>query len=124
MQLAADTDGAEAENDVAAAGGPAETHHGTEAGKDEHLVELVTKIGAARARENLIVNHLALGVDGDVNEKTMRQRKFDFVLFGRPRLRIVGQRDELRGPQEIELNVVGDGANGDSGHGQLQNDYE
>jgi hypothetical protein len=40
-ELAADTNGAEAEDDVAAGGGPAEAHHGAEAGEEKNLVELV-----------------------------------------------------------------------------------
>src|SRR5580700_8338797 len=72
--LAADTNSAEAEDDVAAGGGPAKAHHGAEAGEEKHLVQLMAQIGAGGSGKNLIVSHLAVGIDGDVDEKAMRKR--------------------------------------------------
>src|SRR5580692_340440 len=87
--LAADTNGAEAEDDVAAGSGPAEAHHRAKAGEKKHLVELMAQIRAVRTSENLVTGHLAVVVDGYVDEKTMRKGKLYFVLLRRPSLRIV-----------------------------------
>ncbi len=91
---AADVDRAEAEDDVAAGGGPAEAEHRTEAGEEQHLIELVPKIRASGTRQNLIADHLAVGIDGYIEKQAMRQREFRVVLF--PGLREVGEREELQ----------------------------
>ena len=91
-ELAADANGAEAENDVPAGSRPAKAHHGTEAGEKKHLVNLMAQIGTVGSGKNLIIGHLAMSVDGDVDHKAMGQRKFKFVLLGRPGLRVVRER--------------------------------
>src|SRR5208282_632946 len=85
-ELAANAYRAEAEDDVAAGGGPTKTHHRAEAGEEQHLLELMTQIGAVRSSKNLVIGHLAMGVDGYIDHETMRQRKLKLVLLGRPRL--------------------------------------
>src|SRR4051812_35452581 len=119
---AADVNGAEAEDDVAAGGGPAEAEHGTEAGEEQHLIELVPKIRASGTRQNLIANHLAVGIDGYIEKQAMREREFRVVLF--PGLREVGERDEFSGLQDVDGHIVLNGANGDARHHQLQHDGE
>lgn len=107
-------DGAKAENDVAAGSWASKAQHGTEAREKKHLVELVTERDAVRARENLVVGHAAVGIDGDVEEQAVGQRKFEVTLVCIPGLGIVGKRDEFRRLHEVERNIVLDGANGDA----------
>ena len=57
---AADVDGAEAQDYVAAGGGAAEAEHRAETGEQEHLVELVAQVEAARTGQNLVADHLAV----------------------------------------------------------------
>ena len=87
--LAVDPHGAEAEHHVAAGSGASKAEHGAEAGEEQHLIKLVAQIDAVRAGEDLIVDHLALGVHGYVEEQAMRKRKLGVVLFGGPSLRVV-----------------------------------
>src|SRR5882672_10974578 len=67
---------------MAAGSGTAEAQHGAEAGEEQHLVELAPEFQTVRAGENLIVGHVALGIDGDVQQEAVRQGKFDVVLDG------------------------------------------
>ncbi len=107
---------------MAAGSGAAETQHRTEAREKQHLVELVAKLRARWAGENLIIGHLAVGVHGDINEQAVRQRKFEVLPFRRPGLRIVRKRNELGGAHEIESDVILDGANGGAGHDHLEDE--
>src|SRR5271163_732133 len=95
IRLAADVDGAEAEDDVAAGGGMAEAEHRCEAREEQHLVKLVAELGAAGSGENLVIDHLAVRVHGDVEKKSVRQGKLDIMLFERYRLRILRGRNQL-----------------------------
>ena len=52
-------------------------------------------------------------VDGDIDQQPMRQRQLDVLLLRRPGLRIVRERHQLGGTQNIERHIVGDGAHGD-----------
>ena len=70
--LAANADGAEAEDHVAAGSWPAEAHHWTEARKEQHLIELVPQIEALWSGQNLIGDHLAVLVDGDIQKQAVR----------------------------------------------------
>src|SRR5258708_3229244 len=121
---AADADGAEAENHVAAGSGTAEAQHGAEAGEEQHLVELALEFQAVWAGENLIVGHVALGIDGDVQQEAVRQGKFELVLFRRPGLRIVRKRNQLGRAHQIESHVVLDGAHGSARHDHLEHQHE
>ena len=109
---------------MAAGSGAAEAEHRAEAREQQHLVELMTEIGAARAGQNLVGGHLAVGIDGDVEQQTMRQREFGLVLFLRPGSRKIGKRDEFGGLQDVERHIVLHGANGDAGHHELQHHDE
>src|ERR1700722_2596480 len=120
--LAADTDGAETQDDMTSGSGPAEAHHWAEAREKKHLVKLMAQIGAVGTRENLVAGHLAVRVDSDVDEKTVRKRKLHLMLLGGPRLRIIRQRQKLGGTQNIERHVVGNGTHGDARHHQLQHE--
>src|SRR5438132_473579 len=82
-------DDAETENHVAAGRGTAEAQHGAEAGEKQHLVKLAPEFQAVWAGENLVISHVALCIDGNVQKKTVRQGKFEVVLLRRPGLRIV-----------------------------------
>src|SRR5258706_4864682 len=84
ITLASDADGAEAQNYVAAGGGAAETHHGTEAREQEHLIELMAEVDALGAGDNLVGDHLAVLIHGDIDEQTVRERKLHIVLLGCP----------------------------------------
>ena len=76
---------------MAAGGWPAKAHHRTEAREQKHLVELMTQIGTVGSRKDLIVGHLAVSVDGYVDEKAVRKRKLNLVLLRRPGLRVIRQ---------------------------------
>src|SRR5271163_2511338 len=106
MGLPADMHGAEAEDHVAAGGGMAEAEHRSEAREKQHLVKLVAERRAARAGENLVVDHLAVRIHGDVQQKTVRQGKLDIMLLERHRLRILRERDQLGRAHEIRGNIV------------------
>ena len=58
---------------MAAGGGASEAHHGTEARKEKQLIELMAKLGTGWPGNNLIIEHGALRVDGDVNQETVGQ---------------------------------------------------
>src|SRR5580692_6122760 len=120
--LAADADGAEAQDDVAARGGPAKTHHRAETREKQHLVKLVPQVSAVGTGENLVAGHLPVRVNRNVDEKPVRKRKLNFMLFGRPGLRVVRQSNQLGGAQNIERHVIRDGAHRNSRNHQLQNE--
>src|SRR6266850_5450933 len=124
MKLAADADSAETENHVAAGRGTAEAQHGAEAGEKQHLVKLAPEFQAVWAGENLVIGHVALCVDGNVQKKTVRQGKFEVVLLRCPGLRIVRKRDQFGGAHQIECYVVLDGAHGDARHDHLEHQHE
>src|SRR6266567_8855828 len=121
---AADADGAETENHVAAGPRTAKTQHGTEAREKQHLVKLAPEFQAVRAGENLIVGHVALGIDGDVQQEAVRQGKFEVVLLRRPGLRIIRKRNQLGGAHEIEGDIVLHGAHSDARHDHLEHQNE
>src|SRR6266849_9578788 len=121
---AADADGAEAEHHVAAGSGTAEAQHGAEARKEQHLVKLAPEFQAVGAGDNLIIGHVALGIDGDVQQEAVRQGKFEVVLFRRPGLRIVRKRNQLGGAHEIESHIVLHGAHGDARADHLVHQHE
>ncbi len=68
MKSAADADGAEAENHVAAGCGTAKTQHGAEPREEQQLVKMTPKLRIRRPGENLVVGHLAVRVDSDINQ--------------------------------------------------------
>src|ERR1700686_4256255 len=118
--LAADADGAEAQDYVAAGGGPAEAQHRTEAGEKQHLIELMTQIDTRWSGQNLVAHHLAVLMDSDIQQEAMRQRELQIMLLGSPGLRIVRERKQLSGTQNVEGDIVGDGPHGNAGRDQLQ----
>src|SRR6266851_1270976 len=109
---------------VAAGSGTAEAQHGAEAGEEQHLVKLAPEFQAVWAGENLIIGHVALGVDGDVQQQAVRQRKFEVVLLRGPSLRIVRKRNQLCGAHQIESHVILDGADGSARHDHLEHQHE
>src|SRR5260370_2595246 len=121
---AANAHGAEAQNNMASRGGPAETQHRAEAREKKHLVQLVAKIDARRPGENLVVHHPAVGVNSDIHEQAVRQGEFQIVLLRGPRLRILRERDEFGRTQNIQRHIVGVGLHDDARHDQLQNEHE
>src|SRR5713226_2633822 len=123
-RLAADADGAEAENHMAPGSGTPEAEHRAETREEQHLIELAPELRAARAGDNLVVGHVALGVHRDVKQQAMRQRKFEVVLFRSPGLRIVGERNELGRAHQIDGHIVLHGARGDSRHDHLEDQHE
>lgn len=68
-RLAADVDGAKAEDDVTAGCGTAKTQHRTEAREDQNLIELVADIRRVGAGEDVVSGHLTVGAHSDVDEK-------------------------------------------------------
>ena len=72
---------------MAAGGGPAEAQHRTEAREEQHLIELMTQIHASWTGENLVANHLAVLVHGDIEEQTVGKRELRVVLLRSPGLR-------------------------------------
>src|SRR6266403_238106 len=124
FMLAADADGAEAQDYVAAGDGAAEALHGTEAREQEHLIELMAQIHAVRAGNDLVADHLAVLVYGDINEQAVGKSKLNIVLLRRPGRWILGKADEFRGAQDIQRHVIGNGAHGDPGSDKLQDQNE
>jgi len=71
---------------LAAGSWTAEAQHGAEAGEEQHLVELAPEFQTVRAGENLIVGHVALGIDGDVQQAGRAARKVRLRSVPAPRL--------------------------------------
>src|ERR1700741_4924395 len=92
--LAADAYGAEAQDDVTAGNLAAKTTHGLEARKQQHLVKLMLHFHGLGARKNLVADHLALGVHGDVEKQAMWKSQFGIVLLRGPVSGRIGKRDE------------------------------
>jgi hypothetical protein len=84
IRLAADADGAEAQDDVAAGSGPAKAGHRVEAREEQHLIELVLHFAGSWTGENLVVQHLTAGIDGDIDHQAVRQSEFGIVIFRSP----------------------------------------
>src|SRR5882762_11441184 len=80
----------------------------------------MAQVNAVRAGNNLVANHLAVLIYGDINEQAMRKSKFDVMLLRRPRRRIVGEADQFGGPKNIQRHIIGNGAHGDPGSDKLQ----
>ena len=118
--LAANADGAEAQDYVATGDGAAETLHGAEAGEQEHLIELMAQVDAVWAGNNLVADHLAVLVHGNINEQAVRKRELHVVLLGRPGRWIIGKGDQFRGTENIQRHVIGNGAHGDPWSDELQ----
>src|SRR6266403_3247880 len=112
FMLAADADGAEAEDYVAAGDGAAEALHGAEAREKEHLIELMAQVHAVRAGNNLVADHLTVLIHGDINEQAVRKGKLDVMLLRRPGRWVLGKADQLRG-EDIQRHVIRNGAHGD-----------
>src|SRR5882762_567275 len=119
--LSADVHGAKAENYVAAGSGTAEAQHGAEAREEQHLIELAAQLRIARTRKNLIVGHLPMRINDDVQEKSVGKRKFKIILFRSPGLRVVRKGDELGGAHQIKSHVVLHGAYSDARCNHLEN---
>src|SRR2546425_1145689 len=79
--LSLDADFGEAQDHVTAGGGPAKTHHGAETREKQDLIELAAQGAVARPCQDLIVDHLALGIHGHVNQKVVRERESRFALL-------------------------------------------
>src|SRR5437879_1060229 len=94
--FSANADGAETEHHVAAGSRTAKTHHGAEAREKQNLVKLAAKFHARRPGENLVIRHLAVRVDGDINQQAVRQRKLTVLLLRRPGFRVVRRSEERR----------------------------
>src|SRR5437016_6905123 len=102
----------------------AKTHHGAEAREEQNLVKLAAKFHARRAGENLVTRHLAVRIDGDVNQQAVRQRKFTVLLLRRPGFRVVRERNQFGGAHQIESDVVLHGAHGRTGQNHLKHEHE
>src|ERR1700675_481766 len=82
----------------------------------------MAQVDTVRTRKNLVADHLAMLIDGDIDEQAVRERKLNVVLLGRPGGRVIEKGDQPREAEDIERHVVGDGAHGDSGNNELQDD--
>src|SRR6266403_2951263 len=120
FMLAADADGAEAEDYVAAGDGAAEALHGAEAREKEHLIELMAQVHAVRAGNNLVADHLTVLIHGNIDEQAVRKGKLDVMLLRRPGRWVLGKADQFRGAEDIQRHVIRNGAHRDSGSDQLQ----
>src|SRR5260370_9703668 len=109
---------------MAAGSGTAEAQHGAEAREEQHLVKLAAEFQAVWAGNNLIIGHVALGIDGDVEQEAVGQGKFEVVLLRGPGLRIVRKRNQLGGAHEIERHVVLHGAHSDARPDHLKHQHE
>src|SRR5262249_61333669 len=123
-ELAADADGAEAENHVAAGNLAPEALHRSKAGEEQHFVELMLHVLGTRTGNNLIVDHAAVLVDRDVHQQTVRKSQLGIVLFRGPAARRIGKRDELGRLQDIQRSIVGVGLYGEAGSHHLQHHHE
>src|SRR5262245_60492279 len=94
--LAANANGAEAEDHVATRRRAAEAHHWAKAREEQHLIELVAQVETLRPGQDLVSDHLAVLIDGDVQEQAVWQRQLEVMLLRRPGLRVVRKGDELR----------------------------
>jgi len=103
---------------------PAKTHHWAKAGKKKHLIELVTQIRACPVPKEFDSQPSDHARRQSHRQKAMRKRKLNFVLLGRPSLRVVRQRQKLGGTQNIERHVIGDGAHRGTRHHELQHKNE
>jgi len=122
--LAAHVHGAEAQNDVAAGSGTAEAEHGTEAREEQHLIEFAAEVGALRTGKNLVVDHLPLRIDGDVEKQAMRQSQLSGVLLGSPGGGIFGERNEFGWAHQVDRHIVFNGANRDAWRDHLKSEDE
>src|SRR6266403_4950855 len=120
FMLAADADGAEAQDYVAAGDGAAEALHRTESREKEHLIELMAQVHAVRAGNNLVADHLAVLIHGHINEQAVGKSKLNVVLLGRPGRWVLGKADQFRGTKDVERHIIGNGAHGDSRSDKLQ----
>ncbi len=83
-RLAANANCTETQNDVAARNLPAKTAHGLESREQQHLVKLMLHFPGVRSRKNLVANHLALRVHGDIEHQTVRQGELTIVILRGP----------------------------------------
>jgi len=123
-RLAANANCAETENDVAAGNLPAKTAHGLKSREQQHLVNLVLHFKSARPGKNLITNHLALSVHGNIEHQAVRKGELGLVILGRPIAGGVRKSDEFCGLHQIQWNVVRNGLNGDTRRHQLEHEDE
>jgi len=99
---------------------PAKTTHGLEPRKQQHLVKLMLHFQGLGTRKNLVADHLALGVHGDIQKQAMRKREFGIVLLRGPISGRIGKRNELGGLHDIQWNVIGNSLDRDARRDQLQ----
>ena len=123
-RLAANVNGAEVKNDMAAGSRPAKTQHRAETREKKNLVELMAQRRARGTRKNFIVQHLAAIVDCDIDLEALRKRELDLVLLGSPSLRIIRNGNQLRRTKDIERNIVGNSLQGGTRCHQLQHEDE
>jgi len=75
----------------------------------------MAQVHAVRAGNNLVADHLAVLVHGDIDEQAVGKSKLNVVLLGRPGRWILGKADEFRGAEDIQRYIIGNGAHGDPG---------
>ena len=67
--LTADVNLVEAEQDTPAGHGEAEAQFRTEAGKQQHLIDLLLHHGVIGARQYLVANDLSLSIEGRLQQQ-------------------------------------------------------
>src|SRR5438094_6834157 len=123
-RLAANANCAKTQNDVTAGNFPAKTAHGLESREQQHLVKLMLHFPGVRSRKNLVANHLALRVHGDIEHQTVRKGELTIVILRGPIAWRVRESDKFGGLHQIQRNVVRNGLNGDARRHQLEHEDE
>src|SRR6516165_12021544 len=72
-RLAPHVHGTEAQHYVTAGSRSAEAEHRAEAGENEHLVELMTQVRSVGTGDDVVIHHLPLGVNGNVDQELISQ---------------------------------------------------
>jgi len=122
--LAADVDGAEAQDYVSAGGGPAEAQHWAEAREQKRAIQLAVRLLVVRAIDYFISNHLSARIHNHVHQEVVLEDRVGMLHFGHDVCREIGKRNQLGGTQQRCGNVVGIGLHGDTRKDHVQYEYE
>jgi len=97
--LAADVNGAEVQDHMAAGSRPTKAQHRTEPREKQHLIEVMADRRRIGTLNNVVSGHLAIGIHSDVDQQIMLQLQIGMLHFGDNRFGIIGKGDEFRRPQ-------------------------
>src|SRR5271170_4006269 len=122
QESAANMDGAEADDHMAASGWPAEAEHRTEAREDQNLIEVMAGFRRSVAVDDVVRGHLPVRIHRHVHQKVVLKFQIRMLHLRHGRHRIIGKRDEFGGLQQAGGNIIRIGLDGNARRDQVKNE--